>query len=48
MSQSQLEVWEGTGNDLLTGLLYEMSRALQYNFDKLALKKNIYSPAGAR
>ena len=44
MSQSQFEVWEGTGNDLLTGLLYEMSRALQYNFDKLALKKNIYSP----
>ena len=45
MSESQFEVWQGTGNDLLTGLLYEMSRALQYNFDKLALKKNIYSPA---
>ena len=24
--------------------LYEMSRSLRYDFDKLALKKNVYSP----
>ena len=36
--------WTDKGNDLLTDLLYEMSQALNYDFDKLALKRNIYSP----
>ena len=44
MNDSQFEVWKKRADDLLTDLLYEMSRALQYHFDKLALKKNIYSP----
>ena len=30
--------------ELLIDLLYEMSRSLQYNFDKVALKKNLYAP----
>ena len=44
MSGDQLERWSEKGHDLLTDLLYEMSRALQYNFDKIALKRNVYSP----
>ena len=44
VSDEQLPRWTDKSDDLLTDLLYEMSQALQYNFDKLALKKNIYSP----
>ena len=44
MNDDQFERWTEKGNDLLTDLLYEMSRALQYDFDKVALKKNVYSP----
>lgn len=36
--------WTAKGNDLLTDLLYEMSRALRYDFSKITLKKNVYSP----
>ena len=39
-----LPQWTEKSNDLLTDLLYEMSQALQYDFDKVSLKKNIYSP----
>ena len=40
--------WADKGNDLLTDLLYEMSQALNYDFDKVALKKNAYSPKAPR
>ena len=43
-STNDNQLWKDKGNDLLTDLLYEMSRALQYDFDKIALKKNVYSP----
>ena len=36
--------WTDKANDLLTDLLYEMSRVLKYDFSKVNLKKNIYSP----
>ena len=36
--------WTEKGNDLLVDLLYEMSRALKYDFSKVDLKKNIYTP----
>ncbi len=36
--------WLDKGNDLLTDLLYEMSKALKYDFDKVSLKKAVYSP----
>lgn len=36
--------WTDKSNDLLTDLLYEMSQALQYDFSKITLKKNVYSP----
>ncbi|HVZ24086.1 MAG TPA: DUF6680 family protein [Vicinamibacterales bacterium] len=39
-----LTQWGKKGDDLLTDLLYEMSQALQFEFDKVALKKGIYSP----
>ena len=38
------ERWTDKGNDLLTDLLYEMSRALHYDFSKITLKNNVYSP----
>ena len=44
VSDDQLPRWTEKSNDLLTDLLYEMSRALRYDFDKVALKKNVYSP----
>ena len=44
MGKSDNQRWADKGNDLLVDLLNEMSRALNYDFDKVALKKNIYSP----
>ena len=46
MNDNQTQRWREKGNDLLTDLLYEMSRVLEYDFDKVALKKNVYSPQG--
>ena len=46
LSGDQLQRWVERKLELLIDLLYEMSRALQYDFDKVALKKNIYSPRG--
>ena len=43
-SDDQAARWEDRKIELLIDLLYEMSRALQYDFDKVALKKNIYIP----
>ena len=40
--------WNDKANDLLTALLYEMSRALSYDFSKVTLKQNVYSPKGPR
>jgi hypothetical protein len=36
--------WGEKANDLLIDLLFEMSNALKYDFDKVSLKKGIYSP----
>ena len=44
VSDEQLPRWNEKSDDLLTDLLFEMSRSLRYDFDKLALKKNVYSP----
>ena len=46
LSGDQLQRWVERKLELLIDLLYEMSRALQYDFDKVALKKNIYAPRG--
>ena len=44
VSDDLLPQWTEKSNDLLTDLLYEMSQALKYGFDKVTLKKNIYAP----
>ncbi|MDE2982965.1 MAG: hypothetical protein OXU74_17375 [Gemmatimonadota bacterium] len=44
VSDDLLPQWTEKSNDLLIDLLYEMSQALKYGFDKVTLKKNIYAP----
>ena len=39
-----IQRWRDKGNDLLTDLLYKMSELLDYDFSKVTLKKNVYSP----
>ena len=46
LSGDPLRRWTEQGLDLITNLLHEMSQALQYDFDKVALKKNVYAPRG--
>ena len=36
--------WGEKANELLVDLLYEMSQALKFDFDKVSLKKGVYSP----
>ena len=38
------EAWTRHGDDLFTKLLYEMSRALGYDFDEVQLKRDAYKP----
>ena len=47
-SPDQTQRWEDQGLKLLIDLLFEMSRSLQYNFDKVALENEIYAPRGHR
>ncbi len=39
-------VWVNRNEDLLTNLLYQMGLALGYNYDKVAIKRNSYTPVG--
>jgi hypothetical protein len=36
--------WGEKSNELLVELLYEMSQALKFDFDKVSLRKGVYSP----
>ena len=47
-SSDQLQRWGEKKLDLLIDLLHVMSRALQYDFDKVALRENCYAPLGHR
>jgi hypothetical protein len=38
--------WSAKNEDLLANLLFEMSQALGYNFDKVLIKRNVYYPQG--
>lgn len=38
------EAWARDGNDKFTKLLYEMSRALDYDYDEVQLKRDCYRP----
>ena len=44
--QSKLDTWSAKSNECLTDLLYAMSQALGYSFDKVQLKKGVYTPQG--
>ena len=46
LTGERLQRWTDRRLELLTDLLYEMSEALQYDFDKVALQNNIYAPRG--
>ena len=41
-----MTAWETRRLDLIVDLLYEMSQALGYDFDKVMLKRNAYYPTG--
>lgn len=43
---NQLPVWAAKNEELLSNLLYEMGQSLGYKFDKVLIKRNIYSPIG--
>ena len=40
----QLNAWSRKGDDLFTDLLYSMAQALNYDFDKVHIKRGIYFP----
>ncbi len=39
-------IWVNKNQDLLADLLYEMGHSLGFNFDKILIKRNVYSPVG--
>ena len=43
LRNDQIDRWTERGLELLIAMLHEMSKALQYNFDQVALR-NIYAP----
>lgn len=44
--ENQVRTWTEKKNDLLVDLLFEMAKELNYEFDRLSLKKGVYSPQG--
>ena len=42
--QGAIARWGDKSNDLLVELLFEMSRALKFDFDKVSIRKGVYSP----
>ncbi len=40
----QIAVWGAKNDELLANLLFEMGTALNYDFDKVLIKRNVYSP----
>ena len=43
-TDSEWKVWSDKGDDLLVTLLYRMAEILDYHFDEVTLKRNIYVP----
>ncbi|MCX4291475.1 MAG: hypothetical protein OSJ36_06785 [Odoribacter sp.] len=39
-------IWVNKNRDLLADLLYEMGHSLGFGFDKILIKRNVYSPVG--
>lgn len=46
VDEPNLGAWGNQADDILGNLLYEMSRALGYDYDKVAIKRDHYSPTG--
>ena len=44
--KSKSEAWSEKSNDLLTDLLFEMAHSLNYDFDKVHLKRGAYTARG--
>lgn len=40
------KIWSSRNEELLANLLFEMGQSLDYDFDKVLIKRNIYSPIG--
>jgi len=45
-TNEQIVVWTDKNVELLANLLFEMGKALDYNFDRALIKRNWYSPVG--
>ena len=45
-TNEKLTVWAVKNEELLANLLHEMGQSLGYKFDKILIKRNIYSPVG--
>jgi len=46
VTDENITVWSSKNEELLADLLFEMGKALKYNFDKVLIKRNVYSPVG--
>ena len=44
--EEEFRVWNEKSEELLANLLFEMGLPLGYNFDKVTIKRNAYSPIG--
>lgn len=44
--EKNFSVWLHNNEDLLANLLYQMGLALGYNYDKVTIKRNSYTPIG--
>lgn len=45
-NNENLTIWNVRNEELRANLLYEMGQSLGYNFDKVLIKRNVYSPVG--
>ncbi|AYD49027.1 MAG TPA: DUF6680 family protein [Arachidicoccus soli] len=45
-TNDSLTIWSVRNEELLANLLFEMGKSLGYNFDKVLIKRNVYSPVG--
>jgi len=44
--EAQNRIWITKSDEFFTELLYQMGISLGYNFDKVLIKRNVYSPKG--
>jgi hypothetical protein len=44
VNDNNLSIWSNKNEDLLAELLYQMGLALGYNYDKVTIKRNSYTP----